>query len=191
MTLQTIDRTLLTNPTQLSIPRALALVTTETRRRLSNVLARFNCVDLSMLEQKLMDREEGDGWTQADTTALRTEYQRYFAMIIVLPNEPLAPSHSIDDYWHAHILDTAAYARDCQLLAGKFIHHFPYFGIRGPDDAAALRAGFELTLALYRVIFEIEVPDVWFAGPQLAATRHPLGGPNKCRPGMCSGASCK
>lgn len=189
MTLQTIDdRTLLTNP---STSSALALVTTETRRRLSKVLARFNSVDLSMLEQKLMDPEEGNGWTQAYTTALRTEYQRYLAMIIVLPNEPLAPSHPIDDYWHAHILDTAAYARDCQLLAGKFIHHFPYFGIRGEDDAAALRAGFELTLALYRAIFEIDIPDVWFAAPQGLATKHPLGGPRKCRPPICGGSSCK
>ena len=37
-----------------------------------------------------------------------------------------------------HILDTRAYSRDCEFLFGRFLHHFPYFGMRGDADRAAL-----------------------------------------------------
>ncbi len=30
------------------------------------------------------------------------------------PGEPVVPSTGIDQAWHAHILDTRKYARDCQ-----------------------------------------------------------------------------
>jgi hypothetical protein len=32
------------------------------------------------------------------------------------------------------------YAEDCQNVFGYFLHHFPYFGMRGEEDAADLKA---------------------------------------------------
>jgi hypothetical protein len=32
----------------------------------------------------------------------------------------------VDEMWHRHILDTAAYRADCDSLFGRFLDHFPY-----------------------------------------------------------------
>ncbi len=41
-----------------------------------------------------------------------------------------------------HILDTRKYAADCETTFGYFLHHFPYLGLRGEEDAQALQAAF-------------------------------------------------
>ena len=43
----------------------------------------------------------------------------------------MPPPPDVDEVWHAHILDTRRYARDCVKLFGTFHHHYPYFGIDG------------------------------------------------------------
>ena len=45
----------------------------------------------------------------------------------------LSPPAAIDKVWHLHVLDTRAYAADCQSLCGRMIHH----DIDGGQDAAA------------------------------------------------------
>ena len=42
--------------------------------------------------------------------------------------------------WHRHILDTRAYASDCERIFRNFMHYFPYFGLRGEADAVALES---------------------------------------------------
>ena len=61
------------------------------------------------------------------------------------------PNNKIDAFWHQHILDTKAYARDCMTVFGCFIHHNPYFGLNG--DAAERDACFEQTKTLYLATF--------------------------------------
>lgn len=41
------------------------------------------------------------------------------------PGVGLAPSRIVDEGWHALILHTAMYAELCQVLGGKFVHHYP------------------------------------------------------------------
>ncbi|HSW20197.1 MAG TPA: hypothetical protein VLJ86_23450, partial [Ramlibacter sp.] len=55
----------------------------------------------------------------------------------------------IDRFWHMHILDTRKYAADCEASFGHFVHHFPYLGLRGEEDAQALQAAFLQMQALY------------------------------------------
>ena len=59
----------------------------------------------------------------------------------------------MDKFWHAHILDTRKYIEDCERVFGCYLHHFPYFGMRGADDAAALARAGERTRALYEEEF--------------------------------------
>jgi hypothetical protein len=42
-------------------------------------------------------------------------------------DRPLSPSPLIDDFWHAFVLRTAAYAEFCDQQFGKFVHHQPGF----------------------------------------------------------------
>src|SRR5262249_39319225 len=53
-----------------------------------------------------------------------------------------------DRFWHMHILDTRKYAADCDAVFGHFLHHFPYLGLRGEEDAKALDAAFAQMQAL-------------------------------------------
>lgn len=41
------------------------------------------------------------------------------------PTAKLSPSAMVDKAWHAFILHTREYARFCQEVAGRFIHHIP------------------------------------------------------------------
>src|SRR4029077_20001089 len=69
------------------------------------------------------------------------------------PGETLAPCKPVDNFWHGHILDTHMYAEDCDRVFGRFLHHFPYFGMRGDEDAANLARAAETTQRLYREQF--------------------------------------
>lgn len=37
----------------------------------------------------------------------------------------LTPSPDVDELWHAHILHTKDYVRDCQAYFGRYLHHEP------------------------------------------------------------------
>ncbi len=99
-------------------------------------------LDLDPIKLKLMDKREGHGWTieQADHNEL--EYKRFLALLATYPDQSIAPSTEVDKFWHGHILDTMKYAEDCENVFGYFLHHFPYFGMRGEEDAANLVSAF-------------------------------------------------
>ncbi|MBD2018613.1 hypothetical protein H6F43_00245, partial [Leptolyngbya sp. FACHB-36] len=67
------------------------------------------------------------------------------------------PTWEIDQVWHCHILDTDKYAKDCDTLFGQFIHHFPYFGVRGENDRQAWYRAYALTQVLFRKHFGFEL----------------------------------
>jgi hypothetical protein len=45
------------------------------------------------------------------------------------------------------------YAQDCQMLFGYFVHHFPYFGLRGESDRHNWQAAVEQTQVLFQEHF--------------------------------------
>ena len=78
------------------------------------------------------------------------QYKRYLYLVCKHDGSVhFSPSVGIDIFWHAHILDTIAYHRDCYALYGRYIHHFPYFGIRSDKDKENLESTFENTKRLY------------------------------------------
>jgi hypothetical protein len=66
-----------------------------------------------------------------------------FSPFICYPDADIVPCHLVDDIWHQHILDTIAYREDCDATFGRFLDHFPYFGMRRDDDAKALYDAYE------------------------------------------------
>lgn len=96
-----------------------------------------------------MDAEEGEGWTLEEANEVETWYRRYLFLAWKYHDFPVVPSKAIDAFWHQHILDTYKYAEDCERVFGYFLHHFPYFGMRGEEDAANLQNSFEETNALF------------------------------------------
>ena len=134
-------------------------------------------LDLSMIKLKLADADEGVGWSSVHCDEVETEYRRYLALSRAYPGEAIVPSRIVDTFWHYHILDTQAYAVDCEGLFGFFLHHFPYFGMRGPDDAQALGDAYDRTLSHYETHFGAPPADIW---QRTGAARCPNCG-NRCK----------
>ncbi len=127
---------------------------------LEEALRRVATIDLSMVKMKIMDPEEGKGWEPEYADAVETKYRRYLAMYLMFPERKIVPNKEVDVFWHQHILDTRAYAKDCDTVFGHFLHHFPYFGMRGEKDAQNLQSCFTATCNLYAELFdEAYVPE--------------------------------
>lgn len=122
-------------------------------KRIETTMSLINSIDFTMVKKKLMDEEEGQGWDEEYTNYVELRYKRYLCMIILSKNGSIVPTKNIDLFWHQHILDTRAYAKDCQTIMGQFIHHFPYFGMRSEEDAQDLLDSFEETKVFYNRLF--------------------------------------
>ncbi len=118
-------------------------------RPVEQVVAAIQALDLDPIKLKLMDPEEGQGWSRNYVDRMELAYKRFLTLMVKFPDESIAPSKDVDKFWHGHILDTLKYAGDCQNVFGYFLHHFPYFGMRGEEDAANLRAASANMHAIY------------------------------------------
>lgn len=116
-------------------------------------MADVEALDLTMIKRKLQDPEEGMGWTAEECDEVEVEYKRYLALKRAYPDREIVPNQPVDKFWHYHILDTMKYAEDCQALFGYFLHHYPYFGMNGPEDEQALADAFDETVTLYEAHF--------------------------------------
>jgi hypothetical protein len=109
-------------------------------------------LDLEPIAFQLMHSGEGE-WTHQRTMQAIAQYRQFLYLIYLYPNRSLVPSQDIDRVWHHHILDTMKYAQDCQMLFGYFLHHFPYFGLRGESDRHNWQTAVEQTQALFQEHF--------------------------------------
>ena len=127
-------------------------------------------LDLDPIKVKLMDADEGYGWTRAEADRHELEYKRFLALVAKYPEEAIVPDKNVDKFWHGHILDTMKYAEDCRNVFGYFLHHFPYFGMRDEEDAANLAKASGRTQELYRQEFgAAKQPDAGYCGVAAAA----------------------
>ena len=122
-----------------------------------NSLDRLKKLDWGDIAYKLMYPDSGQGWTKEQTERAIANYLRFLAFKHQYPNVEIVPSEEIDKVWHTHILDTLKYAADCQAVFGRFIHHFPYFGIRGKSDRQNLEAAFVRTQAIFKEYFGVSL----------------------------------
>src|SRR2546428_152415 len=109
-----------------------------TNRPVEQVIAAIEALDLDPIKLKLMDPEEGQGWSREYADRMELAYKRFLILLTTHPEETLAPSKDVDKFWHGHILDTLKYADDCDTVFGRFLHHFPYFGRPGVGAGAKL-----------------------------------------------------
>ena len=117
-------------------------------------------LDLEPIVIKAIDSEEGLGWSFDFACQVADEYRKF--LDLALTDEAggaIVPSSLVDDFWHLHILDTQKYADDCERFLGFFLHHFPYFGMRGEEDAENLQVAWRRTLARYESAFGYSPPS--------------------------------
>lgn len=146
-------------PEPISLERRSHLIN---EKKISPVVA---AIDLSMVKLKLQDSDEGLGWTSAQCEVAEVEYKR-FLHLCMIHGKGIVPNKIMDQMWHYHILDTRAYHKDCDEVFGHYMHHFPYFGMRGDQDAKNLESEFRVTQKRYMEAFREdmsrgEATDCW------------------------------
>jgi hypothetical protein len=136
-----------------------AFMTTR-KTSLDQTVAAIQALDLTPIKFKATREEDGYGWTAEHADRMEAAYKRYLILHAKYPHLPLAPERDIDRFWHMHILDTRKYAADCMAVFGRFLHHFPYLGLRGEDDAKALEQAYRAMQELYAQEFGEPVPEL-------------------------------
>jgi len=122
---------------------------------------KINQIDLGPIRFKIVNCSENNQlWSIEKVQRVEKEYRRFlFLLIVEGDNKSIVPTTDIDYFWHTHILDTAKYADDCQETFGKFVHHFPYLGMRSDKDRDNLISSFGVTVSLFKKYFN-EVPKI-------------------------------
>jgi len=115
-------------------------------------------IDLEPIKVKLMDKDEGQGWTLNQANEIEVWYRRFLFLSWKHQEQSIVPNKLVDKFWHQHILDTRKYAEDCERIFGFFFHHFPYFGMRGAEDKANLDSCFTETNELFVQEFGAAMP---------------------------------
>jgi hypothetical protein len=138
-------------------------------------------LDLSNIRIKLADPEEGTGLADAQLDVMEQEYRRFLALHLAHPDLDVVPCKLVDEMWHRHILDTAAYRNDCHAIFGRFVDHFPYFGMRRPQDAQSLGDAYAETLERYRDAFGDPPADTWVTVDASSRCKRTACKPQKCR----------
>jgi hypothetical protein len=127
---------------------------TNRRKQVTVALNRLSSINFAGVRMKLADSQEGKGWDEAMLNWAEEEYRRFLALTYAYPDLTIVPDKTVDEFWHQHILDTRAYAKDSKAVFGYFLHHFPYLGTRGPADKEKLVQSYSETKALYEMHFE-------------------------------------
>ncbi len=128
---------------------------------------------------KLADAEEGPGFSRDYVDLMEGEYRKFLALQLMYPEAVIVPCKMVDEMWHRHILDTAAYREDCDAIFGRFLDHFPYFGMRGEDDAQALHDAYADTLEHCQHAFGAPPADTWISSDAVKCGR------TACKPQKC------
>lgn len=123
----------------------------------------IDIIDLEPIMVKIMDKEEGLGWSLEKTMTIANEYRKFLILCKENPDLPIVPATEVDDFWHFHILDTYNYQEDCKNYFGYFLHHFPYFGMRDEQDALNLKNAWLETCQLYETKFGEINKSIWYA----------------------------
>lgn len=135
-------------------------------------------LDLEPIKYKLV--KEG-GWTLAKADTVEPHYKAYLFLLASQPGTLWVPSLQVDEMWHMHILDTQKYMADCAQLFGRYLHHFPYLGMKDAEDKAHLEALYRTTKATALAKFGLSLE------PQIELADCGGGG---CGGGSSCGSSC-
>ena len=110
-----------------------------------------------------------EGWDLLKVDRAEFYYRCFLQANLNHPEKRLAPTREIDIFWHHHILDTQKYMEDCQAIFGRYLHHFPYSGLRSQQDGADQVQRSTISLTIFESIAEGE-RDARRSSEQLAAS---------------------
>lgn len=110
----------------------------------------IDAMDFSWQKYKMLNDRFVVGWSQEKLDFVEGIYKNFLFLWRKHRNRSLPPPHDVDDFWHGHILHTQRYHNDCIAIFGRYLHHYPYFGMRGDDDREKLESTYIETQRLYK-----------------------------------------
>jgi hypothetical protein len=127
------------------------------------VVAAIHVLDLESVKARIMDPERGKGWTRDYADGIAAAYKNFLYMLVKHPDDTsdILLSEDVDEFWHAHILQTMKYADDCERVFGNFLHHNPEIGEGSPAAAGRRVAQLDKTRRLYRKEFGEAADAAW------------------------------
>lgn len=90
------------------------------------------------------------GLSDADCARAETLYRQFLVLIAKYPGRFFVAPHIADEVWHNHVLFTKKYAEDCEMMFGKFLHHYP-----AEDEDEDMQKPYAATVALYQSEFGV------------------------------------
>ena len=120
---------------------------------LNNRIKLIEILNLDPIKIKLLCSDDGPKWDRKKVDQVEKKYRQFLILNLKHSDHTIVPTKEIDIFWHSHILDTMKYAEDCQAIFERFLHHFPYFGMRGKEDAKNLQEAFASTQQLFKEEF--------------------------------------
>ena len=120
----------------------------------------FTNLELSEVVDRVAD--ENPTWDTERLTTAVDQYKRWMYLCAIKPpglslgmgGSP--GSKDVDEVWHAHLMFTRKYEKDCMVLCGKFLHHQP--ATKGNPGE---KGSFRNTMDLYESTFKDRHPT-WF-----------------------------
>lgn len=131
------------------------LTALQTNYIVKDLLEKVNSIDMSAIAYKLAHQDETRNWNEFKIKDQIDLYRKFLVLTAVKADVQIVPTKEIDRVWHCHILDTIKYTADCMYIFGHYVHHFPYFGLRGEQDFEQLQASFHNTANLFENHFGI------------------------------------
>lgn len=128
---------------------------------------KLNAINFGAVVFKLMHSEDGNPMTREQAEKAINKYKMFLFLNFKYPNSHVVPNKLIDKAWHAHLLDSELYDAHCFILFNRKLHHFPYFGLRGAEDAQFFLAAAARSKALFEEYFGANVWEGDFPEPSL------------------------
>ena len=98
------------------------------------------------------------GWSRKKLDYVERQCKNWLYIRRKYETEMLPPSRDIDEFWHAHILDSVAYHRHMNKIFGHYLHHHPYIGLVR-DDRRRLKLAFKQTQLRFEQEFGTKIYD--------------------------------
>lgn len=112
----------------------------------------IDSIDFSMVIDKIIMTKS---WKKKDVLKICEYYKNFLFLNKKYGSETcqLPPSDEVDEFWHNHILDTHKYTKDCDVIFGRYLHHYPYFGIDDKSNMQDLQKAFDHMQELHKKEF--------------------------------------
>jgi hypothetical protein len=121
-------------------------------------------LDFTNIQNRLVAKHK---WRPAEAAEAAKVYRRFLYLVKKYGDSSrLSPSEEIDEFWHYHILDTERYIKDCEMIFGKYLNHYPgKFTSQGAVYDPLHEEGFARTQDFYYQEFDdyiYEIRNPWY-----------------------------